>query len=278
MKNSLKAVGVGAALAASLTLAGCGSSANSSSSASADSSAAGSVSGEVKVFAAASLRNAGKDLEAAFKKAHPNVNFSFTYEGSSKLVQKIEQGEDADEHRHGGQCPQAHPTDVAHPAPVVGDEFKGSKSEVIATNKLVLVTADGNPGKINSIDDLKNTDGTVAICKEDVPCGTLAHKELKDHNIELKNATNESNVAAVTTKVTSGSADAGFIYTTDLAAAKKDGKNLGSVDLPDVEKNEYPSALTSKGNSSEAAKKFNEWLTTDEAQKILKEHGFESAR
>jgi len=141
-----------------------------------------------------------------------------------------------------------------------------------------LVTADGNPGKINSIDDLKNTDGTVAICKEDVPCGTLAHKELKDHNIELKNATNESNVAAVTTKVTSGSADAGFIYTTDLAAAKKDGKNLGSVDLPDVEKNEYPSALTSKGNSSEAAKKFNEWLTTDEAQKILKEHGFESAR
>jgi len=158
------------------------------------------------------------------------------------------------------------------------DEFKGSKSEVIATNKLVLVTADGNPGKINSIDDLKNTDGTVAICKEDVPCGTLAHKELKDHNIELKNATNESNVAAVTTKVTSGSADAGFIYTTDLAAAKKDGKNLGSVDLPDVEKNEYPSALTSKGNSSEAAKKFNEWLTTDEAQKILKEHGFESAR
>ena len=89
MKNSLKAVGVGAALAASLTLAGCGSSANSSSSASADSSAAGSVSGEVKVFAAASLRNAGKDLEAAFKKAHPNVNFSFTYEGSSKLVQRL---------------------------------------------------------------------------------------------------------------------------------------------------------------------------------------------
>ena len=30
------------------------------------------------------------------------------------------QGEDADEHRHGGQCPQAHPTDVAHPTPVVG--------------------------------------------------------------------------------------------------------------------------------------------------------------
>ena len=159
------------------------------------------------------------------------------------------------------------------------DEFKGSKSEVIATNKLVLVTADGNPGKINSIDDLKNTDGTVAICKEDVPCGTLAHKELKDHNIELKNATNESNVAAVTTKVTSGSADAGFIYTTDLAAAKKKGVNLGSVELTDVERNEYPAALSKTGSSSEAAKKFNEWLkNSDEAKKILTDYGFSTAK
>ena len=271
MKNSLKAVGVGAALAASLTLAGCGSSASSSPSASADSSAAGSVSGEVKVFAAASLRNAGKDLEAAFKKAHPNVNFSFTYEGSSKLVQKIEQGEDAD------LLITADKKNMDKAAKL--DEFKGSKSEVIATNKLVLVTADGNPGKINSIDDLKNTDGTVAICKEDVPCGTLAHKELKDHNIELKNATNESNVAAVTTKVTSGSADAGFIYTTDLAAAKKKGVNLGSVELTDVERNEYPAALSKTGSSSETAKKFNEWLkNSDEAKKILTEYGFNTAQ
>ena len=155
------------------------------------------------------------------------------------------------------------------------DEFKDAKREVIATNKLVLVTAEGNPGKINSLDDLKNSEGVVAVCKVNVPCGTLADEELKKHHIELKNATTEGNVSEVTTKVTTGNADAGFIYTTDLAAAKKDGRNLGSVDLPDVPKNEYPAALTTKGSSSDAAKKFNEWLSSDEAQKILAKYDVE---
>ena len=40
--------------------------------------------------------------------------------------------------------------------------------------------------------------------------------------------------------------------------------------------NEYPAALTTKGSSSDAAKKFNEWLSSDEAQKILAKYDFES--
>ena len=150
---------------------------------------------------------------------------------------------------------------------------------VLVTNKLVLVTAEGNPGKINSLDDLKTTEGVVAVCKEDVPCGTIAHQELKKHDITLKNATTESKVTDVATKVTTGNADAGFIYTTDLAAAKKKGVNLGSVELTDVERNEYPAALSKTGSSSETAKKFNEWLkNSDEAKKILTEYGFNTAQ
>ena len=139
------------------------------------------------------------------------------------------------------------------------------KRQVLVTNKLVLVTAEGNPGKINSLDDLKTTEGVVAVCKEDVPCGTIAHQELKKHDITLKNATTESKVTDVATKVTTGNADAGFIYTTDLAAAKKKGANLGSVELTDVERNEYPAALSKTGSASEAAKKFNEWLKSSDA-------------
>ncbi len=142
------------------------------------------------------------------------------------------------------------------------DQFSASETNVLVTNKLVLVTAEGNPGKINSLDDLKTTDGVVAVCKEDVPCGTIAHQELKKHDITLKNATTGGKVTDVATKVSTGNADAGFIYTTDLAAAKKKGANLGSIELTDVEPNEYPAALSKTGSSSEAAKKFNEWLKT----------------
>ena len=42
------------------------------------------------------------------------------------------------------------------------------------------------------------------------------------------------------TKVSTGNADAGFIYTTDLAAAKKKGANLGSIELTDVEPQRIP--------------------------------------
>lgn len=263
MKTPLAALS--ALAAATLTLTGCGSSQASSSVASQASS------GKIQVFAAASLNNAGADLEKAYEAANPGVDITFVYEGSAKLVTQIEQGATPD------MLITADTKNMDKAKKL--DEFSGSDSTVLVTNKLVLVTAEGNPGKINSLDDLQTTEGVVAVCKEDVPCGTLAHEELKKHDITLKNATTEGKVTDVATKVTTGNADAGFIYTTDLAAAKKKGVNLGSVDLPDVEPNEYPAALSKTGSSSETAKKFNEWLkNSDEAKKILTEYGFNTAK
>ena len=262
---------------AALALTGCGSSSSSSSSTSSSAASASSAStssvsaqassGKIEVFAAASLNNAGADLEKTYEAANPGVDITFVYEGSAKLVTQIEQGATPD------MLITADTKNMDKAKEL--SEFSGSEPTVLATNKLVLVTADGNPGKINSLEDLKNTDGVVAICKEDVPCGTLAHQELKKHDITLKNATTEGKVTDVATKVSTGNADAGFIYTTDLAAAQKKGSNLGSVDLPDVERNEYPAALSKTGSNSEAAKKFNEWLkTSEDAKKILTEYGF----
>ena len=237
MKSPLAALS--ALAAATLALTGCGAT-QSSSSSTASASSSQAASGKVEVFAAASLNNAGADLEKAYEAANPGVDVTFVYEGSAKLVNQIEQGATPD----------------------------------------LLITADTkNMDKAKKLDDLKTTDGVVAVCKEEVPCGTIAHQELKKHDITLKNATTESKVTDVATKVTTGNADAGFIYTTDLAAAKKKGVNLGSVELTDVERNEYPAALSKTGSSSETAKKFNEWLkNSDEAKKILTEYGFSTAK
>ncbi|WP_413040098.1 molybdate ABC transporter substrate-binding protein [Rothia mucilaginosa] len=276
MKTPLAALS--ALAAATLALTGCGSTQSSSSStASAGSSSSASAagtqasSGKIQVFAAASLNNAGADLEKAYEAANPGVDITFVYEGSAKLVTQIEQGATPD------MLITADTKNMDKAKKL--DQFSDSETNVLVTNKLVLVTAEGNPGKINSLDDLKTTEGVVAVCKEDVPCGTLAHEELKKHDITLKNATTEGKVTDVATKVTTGNADAGFIYTTDLAAAKKKGVNLGSVELTDVERNEYPAALSKTGSSSETAKKFNEWLkNSDEAKKILTEYGFNTAQ
>jgi len=208
MKSPLAALS--ALAAATLALTGCGAT-QSSSSSTASASSSQAASGKVEVFAAASLNNAGADLEKAYEAANPGVDVTFVYEGSAKLVNQIEQGATPD------LLITADTKNMDKAKKL--DQFSASETNVLVTNKLVLVTAEGNPGKINSLDDLKTTDGVVAVCKEEVPCGTIAHQELKKHDITLKNATTESKVTDVATKVTTGNADAGFIYTTDLAAA-----------------------------------------------------------
>ena len=111
MKSPLAALSTLAA--ATLALTGCGATQSSSSStASATSSQA--ASGKIEVFAAASLNNAGADLEKAYEAANPGVDVTFVYEGSAKLVNQIEQGATPDllitaRHQEHGQGEEARP-------------------------------------------------------------------------------------------------------------------------------------------------------------------------
>ncbi|MDO4916535.1 MAG: molybdate ABC transporter substrate-binding protein [Rothia sp. (in: high G+C Gram-positive bacteria)] len=224
----------------------------------------------VQVFAAASLNSAGAELEKAFEESHPNTDISFNYAGSSKLVQQIQQGATpdilvtADQSTMDGAVKNV-------------DDLHDAKPTVVATNQLVLASAADNPAHLNSVKDLKSSDATVALCAAEVPCGNLAHQELSDQNIELTNVTEEKNVSDVATKVSSGAVDAGFIYSTDAARIKKE-QNITVIDLPDLEKNVYPMALTSAGEKNSAAEEFAKWLSGDEAQNILKKYDFGSAK
>ena len=163
MKTPLAALS--ALAAATLALTGCGAT-QSSSSSTASAASSQAASGKVEVFAAASLNNAGADLEKAYEAANPGVDVTFVYEGSAKLVNQIEQGATPD------LLITADTKNMDKAKKL--DQFSASETNVLVTNKLVLVTAEGNPGKINSLDDLKTTEGVVAVCKEDVPCGTIA--------------------------------------------------------------------------------------------------------
>ncbi|HDX9634228.1 molybdate ABC transporter substrate-binding protein [Bacillus cereus group sp. MYBK108-2] len=51
---------------------------------------------EIKVFAAASLKDVLEEVTANYEKIHGNVKFTFTYGGSGSLQQMIEQGKSAD--------------------------------------------------------------------------------------------------------------------------------------------------------------------------------------
>ena len=135
MKPPLAALS--AVAAATLALTGCGSSQTSSSSTASVSATSQASSGKIQVFAAASLNNAGADLEKAYEAANPGVDITFVYEGSAKLRHPDRAGCNPD-------MLITADTKNMDKAKKLG-EFSGSDSTVLVTNKLVLVTAEGNP-------------------------------------------------------------------------------------------------------------------------------------
>lgn len=222
----------------------------------------------VKVYAAASLKNVGDELAEAFAAdGHDGVSVEYNYAGSSKLVQQIDQGGDAD------LFISADEENMDKAQELDEFKFKDSEPRIVATNQLVLATAEGNPAGLNSVSDLKNKqDARIAICADGVPCGTLAHEVLDKEGITLENPTEEANVSDVSTKITTGAVDAGFIYSTDAKAG-----DLNAISVDGAEPNKYPAAVTTAGADKDNATAFLEFLQSDEAKQILEKYGFGAA-
>ena len=83
MKSPLAALS--ALAAATLALTGCGAT-QSSSSSTASAANSQAASGKVEVFAAASLNNAGADLEKAYEAANPGVDLTALVQGQRLCI------------------------------------------------------------------------------------------------------------------------------------------------------------------------------------------------
>lgn len=221
---------------------------------------------DVQVFAAASMKPVAEELSEAFRQDHEGAALEFNFGGSSDLVRQIEQGAPADllisaDNKNMDKA-------------LAGEDFQGSVPSVIATNRLVLALPSGNPAHISSLQDLPGKQ--VAICAREVPCGTIAHQVLDEHDLDLDNPSEEANVADVATKISTGEVDAGFVYSTDARALSN--KGVTSVDIKGVKPNNYPEALTVQGKDNPTAVAFAEWLRGEKAQRILADHGFGPAK
>lgn len=253
-----------------LALSGCGSSGPGQSASSEGASASDTTQQKtVTVFAAASMNKAGEELGKKYEEDHPGTKISWNFAGSSKLVQQMREGASADLFISADQANMDKATKI--------DAFKGSPdAEIIASNTLQLVTAPGNPGHVSSIQDA--ADHPVAVCAPEVPCGTLAQNAVDAAGVHLNQASQEANVSAVSTKVSQGEVDAGFIYSTDALNLKNSGKDVTAIELKGIPKNKYPAAMTSSGKDRSEVKDFYKWLTSDDAQQILKKYGFGSGQ
>jgi molybdate transport system substrate-binding protein len=142
-----------------------------------------------------------------------------------------------------------------------------------ATNVLAIAVPPGNPAKITGWNDLAKPGVKVVVCAPQVPCGAATVKVEQSTGVTLHPVSEESAVTDVLGKVSSGEADAGIVYVTDVTGA---GSSVESVPFPEAAGvvNTYPITVLKGAPNSKVADAFVEFVTGPEGQKVLSAAGF----
>ncbi|MCE7550342.1 molybdate ABC transporter substrate-binding protein [Streptomyces thermodiastaticus] len=266
-RRMLRAAGAGAA--ALLALSACSSSGpdsspQSSQGSSASSGASGAVSGEVTVFAAASLKESFTTLGKKFEKDHPGAKVTFNFGGSDSLAAGITGGAPADV--FASASPKTMKT--------VTDQGEAAGTPVtFVRNRLEIATLPGNPDHLSSLKDLTKSGLKVVLCAQTVPCGAAAQQALDAGGVRVTPVSYEQDVKSALNKVVLKEADAALVYRTDVQAA---GGTVEGVDFPESAKavNEYPIVRLKHAKNAAAADAFIALVRSAEGQKVLGEAGF----
>lgn len=278
---------MGCTLMLGAALAGCSSdttAAQGSTPADSGSAEPAAESVELQIFAANSLEKAMPEVEALYTE-QTGVTFADTqYKGSGDLVEQMRGGA---------------PVDILITASagtmddaVEGELIDESTRQDMFANDLVIVRGEGSDVQINSLEDVANVDGNIAIGEPGaVPAGKYANQSLASVGL-YTNAEGEGGeyapeiadkvsladkVGTAAQYVSTGDCTIGFVYTSDVY--RYDGIEVAYTCPDDSHKPiVYPGAVSSTSENAEAAADFLEFCMTDEdALAIWAEYGFELA-
>ena len=237
---------------------------------------------DLVVFAAASMTETLTQIAEMYKEVAPNVNITYNFDSSGKLLTQISEGADCD------LFISAAPKQMnAMDGSLIDDKDKNPDGlDLIVTdsridlleNKVTLAVPEGNPKGIESFDQLaellKSGDVMLAIGNSDQYTEKIFAYYGLDEEALADSLTYGNNVKEVTTQVSEASADCGIIYATDAYSA-----GLTVVDSATAEmcgQVIYPAAVL-KGEKEEAAQAFLDYLQTADAMSVFESVGFSAA-
>jgi molybdate transport system substrate-binding protein len=216
------------------------------------------------VFAAASLKQSFTQIGEQFKTDNPGASVEFSFAGSSDLVTQLTQGAKADVF---ASADTKNMDKAAKAGLLAGDPVN------FASNTLTIAVAPGNPKGITSLRDLTKPGLDVVVCAPQVPCGAAAQKVEQAAGVQLSPVSEESSVTDVLNKVSTGQADAGLVYVTDVEGS---GGKVTGVAFPEASGsvNTYPIAVLNGAGEAGLARRFVDYVTGEAGQKVLEQAGF----
>lgn len=239
---------------------------------------------ELIVFAAASMTETMNEIKGLYEAKNPNIKITYNFDSSGTLLKQIVAGADCDMFISAAQK-QMNNLDASKSGDANPDNndfvLQGTRINLLE-NKVALAVPDGNKKGIEKFADL-TTDklSLLAIGNSDVPVGSYTLEILKYLGTSAEELEKEgkitygSNVKEVTTQVKEGTVDAGIIYATDATSAKLKVVDLATKDM--CKQVIYPAAVLKITKHEAEAKKFLDYLQTDEAMKVFESVGFTKA-
>ncbi|WP_337061231.1 molybdate ABC transporter substrate-binding protein [Kineococcus sp. G2] len=227
--------------------------------------AAGAADGDtLTVFAAASLQEVFTGLAEDFEREHPGVDVVLSTAGSADLATQVVEGAPADVFASADGETMRRVADAG---------LTAGEPEVFATNVLAIATPAGNPAGVTSFADLARPGLAVVVCAPQVPCGAAAERVQEATGVALSPVSEESSVTDVLGKVSTGQADAGLVYATDVARA---GDAVTAVPFPEAAGavNTYPVAALRDAADPALAAEFVDAVTGAAGRAALAAAGF----
>lgn len=234
--------------------------------------------GDLTVFAAASLTDAFNEIAEGFGAAYPGSTISYNFAGSQQLAQQLGQGAPADVFASANR-PQM---EVA----IEAERVVSGTQHTFVRNRLVVIVPSDNPGGVTTLQDLAKPDLKIVLAAPEVPVGGYSLQFLEkasaspdftetfSETVIANVVSYEENVRAVLSKVQLGEADAGIVYTSDVtpdAAAE-----VTAIEIPD-ELNviaSYPIAPIADAANPDLAQAFIDYVSGEEGQMVLAKYGF----
>ena len=228
--------------------------------------------GDVYVAAGAGLMDVLKAVEPLYGRTHPGVKLTFVYGATGLLRTQVLKGVPCDvfiapDRWFGGTA--------SNVSEVVAED----SVKVLAANTLVAVAGKGVAPKGDSLAAWLGGANKVGIGNPaSVPAGRYAKTLLEQEKLWVATEPKfvfAANVREVLMWLRQGAVDVGFVYGSDVVAAKDPGlKTLAEYDAPGGALIEFVGGVARNAKAPAEARAFLEFLRSPEAVDVFRRFGF----